>query len=198
MEIMTMRIPSLTALLVSIGGSALAGALTGNVTAVGQHDNGDAVVYVDQIAGKTFPAPTTHAKVDQLKLNFMPHVLAVLIGTAVDFENSDTVTHNVFTSDKCAASFNLGTWGKGQVKTHTFDKACAAELLCSLHPEMQGFVVAVPTPYFAVTDKTGAYEIKDVPDGTYTVKIWHPRLKKELVKTVTVKDVTLEDFKVAN
>jgi hypothetical protein len=52
----------------------------------------------------------------------------------------------------------------------------------------------VPTPYFAVTDKAGAYQIKDIPDGAYTLRVWHPRLK-ETTKKVTVKDATKEDFK---
>jgi plastocyanin len=181
--------------LMSTAGWVLGGSLSGSVAVPGQHDSGDAVVYLDAIPGKTFPAPTAHAKVDQVKMAFVPHVIAVQVGTTVDFQNSDTVNHNVFTPDKCAGGFNLGTWAKGQVKSHLFDKACAAVLLCSLHQEMEGFVVAVPTPYFAVTDASGAYQIKDLPDGSYTVKVWHPRVKKEVVRTVAVKDASREDFK---
>jgi plastocyanin len=137
----------------------------------------EAVVYVDKIAGKTFPAPTEHAKVDQLNMKFRPHVLAVLTGTTVDFLNSDAVNHNVFTPDVCADKFNLGTWGKGASKAHTFAKDCAATLLCLVHPDMEGFVVAVPTPYFATTGADGTYTIPNVPDGSYTIKVWHAKLK---------------------
>ena len=174
--------------------AASAGSLAGTVTAAGQKDNAGAVVYVDAIAGKTFPAPAAHAAQDQVHLTFVPRVLAIQAGTTVDFKNSDSVTHNVFTPDKCAGSFNLGAWGQGASKSHLFDKPCFAALLCNIHPEMEGYVAAVPTPYFAVTDAAGAYEIKDVPDGTYTVKVWHPRLKAA-VRTVTVKDAHREDFK---
>ena len=139
-------------------------------------DSADAVVYVAAIAGKTFPAPK-HAKMDQMNLVFSPHVLPVLVGTTVDFKNSDAVLHNVFSADACADKFNLGTWPKGESKSFTFKRECAATLLCKVHPEMEAFVVAVPTPYFAVTKADGSYDIADVPDGGYTVKVWHPKLK---------------------
>ena len=106
----------------------------------------DAVVYVDAIPGKAFPAPATHAVVDQVRLAFVPHVLPVLVGTTVDFNNSDNVNHNVFTPAKCAGAFNLGSWGRGSAKSHTFDKPCVADLLCNVHSEMEGYVLAVPTP----------------------------------------------------
>jgi len=192
-EAMMIRASSAVACLILAGGAG-AGSLAGTVTATGQRDSADAVVYVDAIAGKTFPAPSAHAVVDQVKMAFVPRVLPVLVGTSVDFNNSDNVNHNVFTTDKCAGAFNLGSWGRGGTKSHVFDKPCFAALLCNIHPEMEGFVAALPTPYFAVTDKQGAYEIKDLPDGSYTVKVWHPRLK-EAMKKVNVKDATREDFK---
>jgi plastocyanin len=172
---------------------ALAGDIHGHVKCTGLRDSSDAVVYVDQIAGKTFPAPTEHALVDQKDLQFIPHVTVVLAGTTVDFLNSDAVLHNVFSPDKCTGKFNLGTWPQGTKRSFTFEKPCAATLLCNVHPEMEGFVVAVPTPYFAVTDKTGAYTLKGVPDGAYTVKVWHPKLK-ETSRQVTVSGDTQADF----
>ena len=140
-----------------------AGDLHGKVTCKGVRDSGDAVVYVAAIAGKAFPAPKEHARIDQLNLVFSPHVLPVLVGTTVDFLNSDAVLHNVFSPDSCADKFNLGTWPKGQIKSYTFAKECeAATLLCKVHPEMEGFVVAVPTPYFAVTKPDGSFHIANV------------------------------------
>ena len=159
-------------------------------------DSSDAVIYVDTIQGKTFPPPTAHARIDQKGLKFLPRVVPVLVGTTVDFLNSDSVLHNVFSPDACADHFNLGTWPQGQTKTFTFKKACFAALLCRVHPEMEGFVAAVPTPYFAVTSPNGSYQIKDVPDGTYAVKVWHPKLKAAS-KSVTVKGATEADFTIA-
>jgi plastocyanin len=184
--------------LISTGLAAplFAGDLHGKVAAKGVRDSADAVVYVAAITGKTFPPPTAHAKIDQLNLVFAPHVLPVLAGTTVDFLNSDKVLHNVFSPDTCAEKFNLGTWPQGQIKSYTFKSECAATLLCKVHPEMEAFVIAVPTPFFAVTKADGSYTIADVPDGSYTVKVWHPKLKATQ-KAVTVAGATQADFEIA-
>ena len=174
----------------------LAGDLHGKVAARGVRDSADAVVYVATVPGKTFAAPKEHAKIDQLNLVFTPHVLPVLVGTTVDFLNSDKVLHNVFTPDACAEKFNLGTWPQGQTRSFTFKSECVAALLCKVHPEMEAFVLAVPTPYFAVTKADGSYRIADVPDGSYVVKVWHPKLKGTQ-KAVTVAGATSADFEIS-
>ena len=158
-------------------------------------DSADAVVYVAAIPGKTFPPPAEHAKMDQVNLAFHPHVAAVLVGTTVDFLNSDALLHNVYSPEACADKFNLGTWPKGQVRSFTFKKECATVLLCKVHPEMEAFVVAVPTPWFAVTKADGSYSIADVPDGAYTVKVWHPKLKAAQ-RAVKVAGPTAADFEI--
>lgn len=184
------------ALLIVVAMPLFAGDIHGKVAAKGVRNAADAVVYVDQIAGKTFPAPAEHAKMDQKNMLFVPHVLPVLEGTTIDFHNSDAVLHNVFSPDACADHFNLGTWPQGQVKSFTFKKPCFASLLCKVHPEMEGFVTVMPTPYFAVTAEDGSYVIKNVPDGSYTVKVWHPKLKATQ-KSVAVKGATEADFAIA-
>jgi plastocyanin len=184
------------ALFILLAVPILAGDLHGKVACKGVRDSSDAVVSIAAIPGKTFPAPKEHAKIDQANLVFHPRVLAVLAGTTVDFLNSDAVLHNVFTPDACAEKFNLGTWPKGEIKSYTFKKECVAALLCKVHPEMEAFVVAVPTPYFAVTKADGTYHIPDVPDGTYTVKVWHPKLKAAQ-KSVTVAGGTAADFEIS-
>jgi plastocyanin len=157
---------------------AVAGEITGKVKAKGVRNSGDAVIYVAKIAGKTFPVPKEHARMDQKNLKFVPHVLPIMAGTTVDFVNSDDVLHNVFSPDKCCDKFNLGSWPKGQSKSYTFaEPGCAATLLCNVHPEMEGFVFVVETPYYAVSAADGSFEIKGVPAGKYTVKIWHEKLK---------------------
>jgi len=175
---------------------ALAGDLHGRIACKGVRDSADAVVYIAAIPGKTFPPPAAHAKIDQLNLVFTPRVLPILVGTTVDFQNSDAVLHNVFSPDTCADKFNLGTWPKGQSKSFVFKHECAATLLCKVHPEMEAFVVAVPTPYYAVTKADGTYHIADVPDGAYTVKVWHPKLKAT-EKAVKVAGATQADFEIA-
>lgn len=162
-----------------LGGAASVSAtgLSGTVRCKGTRDCADAVVYVAAVPGKSFAPPKEPVSMDQKGMEFVPKVLPVLVGTTVNFLNSDAVLHNVFTPDACADKFNLGTWPKGEVRSFTFKKECAAALLCNPHPEMSGYVVAVPTPYFAVTDKAGKWSLPDVPAGELMLKVWHPRLK---------------------
>lgn len=186
----------LSALALTLATGLTAGDLHGKVACKGVRDSANAVVYVAAVPGKTFAPPTAHANIDQKNLVFTPHVLPVLIGTTVDFLNSDAVLHNVFSPDACCGKFNLGTWPQGQKKSFTFKTECAATLLCKVHPEMEGFVMAVPTPYYAVTKADGSFHIPNVPDGSFTVKVWHPKLKAAQ-KTVKVSGPTSVDFEIA-
>ncbi len=164
-----------TVVLLSFTSMAAAGDIQGKVTAQGMRSPENIAVYVDTIAGKTFSPPAQHVVVDQKKMTFVPHVIVVLQGTTVDFLNSDPVGHNVYwpsVGGNKKLSHNLGTWPQGQTKSFQFQDLGAAPLLCNVHPEMSGYVVVVPTPYFAVTNKEGGYVIKDVPAGHYTLKTW--------------------------
>jgi len=175
--------------------TAWAGSISGKVSGM----KGRSVVYVDTIAGKTFPAPKDHPVMDQKGLLFAPHVLAIQQGTTVEFLNSDNVQHNVFWSavgnDK-KAGHNMGTWPKGEKRPFTFDKPGTVPLLCNVHPEMGGYLVVSPTPYFAETDDTGNYKISDVPDGSYNLVVWHEGAKGQ-AKAVTVSGDTKADFTVS-
>jgi len=188
----------ITAMLLVVTTTSYSGEIKGKVKAKGVKDNANAVIYVDAISGKTFPAPKNHAEIDQKNLVFHPHVLPILLGTTVDFLNSDDVLHNVFSPDKCAESFNLGTWPKGQIRSYTFKQpGCQAVILCNVHPEMSAYVVVLETPYYAVSAKDGSFEIKDVPAGKYTLKIWHEKLKGESVSVeVPEKGAATADFSI--
>ena len=183
----------LAGMVLATTGSLASGELHGRVACKGLRNSADAVVYVTSIPGKTFAAPDAHAQIRQSHTVFVPHVLPVIVGTTVEFLNQDNVLHNVFSPDPCAPRFNLGTWPRGQVRQHAFTQECAAAILCNVHPEMEAFVVAVPTPYFAVTAPDGSYLIPNVPDGTYTVKVWHQKLKA-VQKSIHVQGTTEASF----
>ncbi len=154
---------------------------------------GESVVYVEAIAGKTFPAPAQHALMDQKGLMFSPHILVVQQGTTVDFLNSDSVAHNVFwsaISGKKNLSHNLGTWPQGEKRSFKFDDPGVAPLLCNVHPDMAGYIVVSPTPYFAKSDKTGEYKIENVPDGTYNVTAWNEGTKPHTNQVTVAGDAT--------
>jgi plastocyanin len=158
--------------------AAADGSIVGAVKATGLSSNADAVVWVEQAPGSV-KAPAEPVTMDQKHMQFLPHVLGVVVGTTVRFLNSDPTAHNVFSPDY--EKYNLGTWPQGKSKEHVFAACtkfpCAYTQLCRVHPEMEGFVVVLPNAYFAVSDKEGHFEIKDVPPGQYTLAVWHPKLK---------------------
>lgn len=156
--------------------AAIAGTIEGKVAP------GKSVVYVDAIAGKTFPATSAKPLMDQKGLVFSPHVLVVQQGTTVEFQNSDNVQHNVFwpsISGNKKEGHNLGTWPKGEKRPFTFNTPGVVSLLCNVHPEMAGYIIVSPTPYFAETDASGSFKIENVPDGKYNVVAWHEGMKTQ-------------------
>src|SRR5579863_4706297 len=153
-----------------LAGFAQAGDIKGKVSVEGLRSAENIAVYVDAVPGKKFDPPAEHVVIDQRKMAFVPHVTVVLKGTSVDFLNSDSVGHNVYwpsVGGNKKLAHNLGTWPQGQKKSFVFSDLGAASLLCNVHSEMSGYVVVAPTPYFAVTDKDGGFEIKNVPPGHY-------------------------------
>lgn len=159
----------------ALGTASSANEIKGKVSVQGIKSAENIAVYVDVIPDKKFDAPKDHIVIDQRKMAFIPHVVVVQQGTTADFLNSDPVGHNVYwpsVSGNKKLAHNLGTWPKGDKKPFQFNDVGVASLLCNVHPEMSGYVVVAPTPYFAVTDKDGNFEIKNVPAGKYTLKTW--------------------------
>lgn len=162
----------------AIIGTAVAGEIQGKVSGA----VGTSVVYVDAIPGKVFPPPSQHFQIDQKALTFQPHVLVIPVGATVDFQNSDSVQHNLFwpsINGNKKLGHNLGTWPKGEKRSFQFDQPGAIALLCNVHPEMSGYLLVSPTPYFAETDGAGNFKISNVPDGKYNVVAWHEGTKQQ-------------------
>ena len=158
-----------------MSGQTQAGDINGKVSAADLKSAGNISVYIDTISGKKFDRPTEHVSVDQRNMVFVPHVLVVLRGTTVDFLNSDQVAHNVYwpsVGGNKTLRHSLTIVSPGQKKSFQFDDLGAAQLLCNMHSEMIGYIVVVPTPYFALTGSDGTFTIKNVPAGTYTLKTW--------------------------
>lgn len=157
----------------------------------------DAVVYIERIEGRSFLAPKEPLVLSQRGLRFIPHVLPVLVGSIVNFPNEDDVLHNVF-SPGFRSKFNLGSYPQKTTKSRKFDEPGIILLLCNIHHEMSAFIVVIETPFFAVTDQGGNYEIRGVPPGRYHLTCWHEIMKLQ-VKEVEIPDRSFPaiDFKMA-
>ncbi|MBW7997350.1 MAG: hypothetical protein FVQ81_12420 [Candidatus Glassbacteria bacterium] len=160
-----------------------AGTIKGKIIASRVRSPENVVISLEGVKGE-FTPPKENPVMDQKSLIFIPHVLPVLAGTTVDFPNNDKVRHNVFSPSK-AKKFNLGTYAAGVVRNVTFDTPGFYPLLCNVHAEMSAFILVFENPYFAVSNRDGEFEIKDVPAGTYTLRTWHQKLK-ESKQEVTV------------
>jgi len=135
-------------------------------------DRSRAVVYIDSAPRQAFDAlPVGRVKLDQRNQVFEPHVLAVTVGTTVDFPNDDPMFHNVMSLARGNA-FDLGRYPKGQSRTKRFDTPGIVPVVCDIHAHMSAYILVFSHPFFAVTDAEGRYAIPNIPSGTYTLKMW--------------------------
>lgn len=151
------------------GSYAFANDVTGTVRLANGRPAKNAVVW---LKGAAHGEPLRGVVIDQRDLTFIPHVTAVTVGTTIRFPNSDTVYHNVFAEFE-AKRFDFGMYPRGSSKTKLFDKPGIVALLCSVHSNMSAYIMVVDTPYFAVTDASGRFKIKDVESGSYEANVWH-------------------------
>ncbi len=140
------------------------------------------LVPVDSPAAQEAPPekPGKRPQVVQKNKSFQPHLTVVRVGSVVDFPNHDPFFHNVFSMFD-GKRFDLGLYEAGATNSVRFDHPGVSFLFCNIHPEMSAVVVAVDTPYYAETDKSGGISIPNVPDGKYELHVWYERsLPKEL------------------
>jgi plastocyanin len=131
-----------------------------------------AVIYLEG----SFPRPASlpTKQVAQKDLAFVPALLAIEVGTKVEFPNLEKDTyHNIF-SYSPAKRFDLGRYRPDEkpVPSETFDAAGLVTLRCDIHEHMRGLILVVATPHFAVTDESGHFKLTGLPAGHYTLKAW--------------------------
>jgi plastocyanin len=168
-------------------------------------DSGDLAnvfVYVkDGLGSRTFDVPKDPVVLDQQGCKYHPHVLGVIAGQTVQIKNDDMTTHNIHPTPK-----DNREWNESQPPSSpALEKNFAREEImlpvkCNQHPWMKMYINVVKTPFFAVTDKSGKYEIKGLPPGDYTIAFVHEKLGEQDQKvTVAAKDSKTVDqsFKAA-
>ncbi|MEO5754237.1 MAG: hypothetical protein ABIR38_05985 [Chthoniobacterales bacterium] len=130
-----------------------------------------AVVY---LAGN-FPKPASlpTKTIGQKELAFRPGLLAIEVGTKVEFPNEDDTYHNIF-SYSPSKRFDLGRYPPGEkpIPFQVFDKPGLVTLRCDIHEHMRGLILVLQTPHFAVTEGNGLFRLTNLPAGHYTLKAW--------------------------
>ncbi len=162
-------------------------AAAANLTAYVKDDAGkpvaDAVVYASPRGGTSSKTPRERVVMDQRDLQFMPYVLPVQIGTPVYFPNRDNIRHHVY-SFSPAKKFELPLYKGTPTAPVVFDKPGAVALGCNIHDWMIGYIYVLETPYFGKTGDRGEARLTNLPAGGYELRVWHPRLKEAVDKTL--------------
>jgi len=140
------------------------------------------VVFVDTDVAE--PSPPRQVMMRQDHEEFVPHVVAVTVGSTVDFPNGDLVFHNVF-SLSSAATFDLGRYPRDTSKSRVFTKPGLVKVFCHLHSHMSAVVRVFAHPHFAVPDEDGRFSLEGLPAGPHVVAAWHERVG-EVRQTVLV------------
>ena len=134
-----------------------------------------AVVIAEPVNGTAHPAVNARTVMDQRNLMFVPDVLVVQTGTAVDFPNSDQVRHQVY-SFSSAKPFQLALYAGRAHAPVVFDHAGLVTLGCNIHDSMVGYIWVTDSPWFGRTGANGTLQLRELAPGDYTVRIWHSRL----------------------
>jgi len=155
-------------------------------------DRSRAVVYIDAAPRQAFDAlPAGRVRLDQRNQTFEPHLLAITVGTTVDFPNDDPMFHNVMSLARGNA-FDLGRYPKGQSRAVRFDTPGIVPVVCDIHAHMSAYILVFSHPFFAITDAEGRYSIPRIPSGTYTLKVWS-ELGTAETRRITIVDGTTVD-----
>jgi plastocyanin len=155
-------------------------------SAVLAYDASEVVVWLtplDRHDAESVPAmqPDKRTQLVQKNKSFHPHLLVTRVGSVVDFPNHDPFFHNVFSLFD-GKRFDLGLYEAGATNSVRFDRPGVSFLFCNIHPEMSAVVVAVDTPYYGASDKSGNVSMANVPDGRYEMHVWYERSLPEDLK----------------
>jgi len=169
-----------------------AGALAGALFVAVQTSDGrplaGAVLTVHTLDGTGRPATPVNAIMDQVDRAFVPDLLVIPTGSTVEFPNSDSVNHQIY-SFSAAKKFQLPLYRGKRYPPVRFDQAGFVTLGCNIHDSMLAYVLVTDAPYFGRTDSAGAWSV-ELPRGTYRITVWHPRIREsgQLEREISIGD----------
>ncbi|MBS1800926.1 MAG: hypothetical protein JSS95_14010 [Acidobacteria bacterium] len=157
------------------------------------HNGGLANVYVyvkdgpPEVMNAAAPAAQAPIVLDEVGCRYVPHVVAVMKGGTVEFRNSDGTMHNIHTMPHGNPAVDVSQGAKGAPEQRKFDTPeIMMPVHCKRHPWMHAFIHVSATPFFAVTDADGRFDISGLPPGTYTLAAVHEKLGEQTVKVTLV------------
>ncbi len=162
---------------VSLPGSAatLSGTIEIAQRAKAHESLADIVIWLSPIQQDTIPPPVAeHVELLQKDKMFHPHVLAVPVGSVVDFPNEDPIFHNAFSSFD-GQIFDVGLYAPGTSKSIRFHRPGIVRVFCNIHPSMSAVILVLDTPYFTKAGREGRYQIPKVPPGAYELRVFDER-----------------------
>ena len=127
------------------------------------------------LPNRKYDPPKTRAVLDQKGCQYIPHVLGIMVGQELEVTNDDPTLHNVHSLSKANPQFNVAQPRQGMQMTKRFDQPETFKVRCEVHPWMGAYIAVLNNPFFAVTGDDGAFVIKNLPPGEYTIEAWHER-----------------------
>lgn len=163
------------------------GSLTGTLQVDGRPASGAfGLITLEPADGKWKPRTAKHVVLEQRNREFLPHVMAIAVGSTVAFPNFDPVFHNVFSTSP-ASPFDLGLYKAGEAREFMFPKEGIVRLGCNLHANMSAYIAVVAAPAYVVTDGDGGFAFKHLPPGKYKLQAWSERSKAPTTQDITIK-----------
>jgi plastocyanin len=156
-------------------------------------DASQAVVWLNPVGGATAETPRQDgAKIPQLvqkNKSFQPSLLVIPVGGKVEFPNRDPFFHNVFSLFE-GKRFDLGLYESGTTRFVQFDKPGVSYIFCNIHAQMSAVIIALNTPYYAISNARGEITIPNVPPGRYELQVFHTAVPPETLRTIT-REITI-------
>jgi plastocyanin len=149
-----------------------------------------------KIDNYSYTTPSTPVELDQKGCRYHPRVMGIMTGQTFQVVNSDPTTHNVHPTPKNNPEWNQSqTQGAPPIEKKFNRAEILVPIKCNQHPWMKAHLGVLGNPFFAVSAKDGAYTIKGVPPGTYTLVAWHETFgEQQMSVTVGAKESKTEDF----
>ena len=150
-------------------------------------DESEAVVWLTPI-GATVDAPQQKpSEIPQLVQRdkaFHPSLLVIPVGGKVEFPNHDPFFHNVFSLFE-GKRFDLGLYESGSTRFVQFDKPGISFIFCNIHAQMSAVVIALATPYYAISDARGDFNLANVPPGRYQLQVFHASVAPDILQAAS-------------